>query len=61
MVHVIMVHKPREPANETSSYRPIGVLPVLSNIFEIILLSGLLQIILTQYPMISPDFVQIMQ
>lgn len=39
---VIMVPKPGKPAHEITSYRPISLLPVISKMFEKILLSRLL-------------------
>lgn len=35
---IIMVHKPGKPPNDISSYRPISLLPILSKVFEKILL-----------------------
>jgi len=37
---VIMVLKPGKPATETASYRPISLLPLLSKLFEKLLLKG---------------------
>jgi hypothetical protein len=36
---IIMIPKPGKPINETTSYRPISLLPLLSKIFERVLLS----------------------
>ena len=38
---IIMIHKPGKPPNETSSYRPISLLPIPSKIFERLLLTRL--------------------
>jgi hypothetical protein len=35
---VLMIHKPGKPANEVTSYRPISLLPILSKVFEKLLL-----------------------
>jgi hypothetical protein len=35
---IIMIPKPRKPANELNSYRPISLLPVTSKLFEKLLL-----------------------
>lgn len=40
---IIMVHKEGKPANEVGSYRPISLLPVISKLFEKVLLSRMLQ------------------
>lgn len=42
---IIMVHKDGKPANEVGSYRPISLLPVLSKLFEKILLSRMLKVL----------------
>jgi hypothetical protein len=42
---VIMLLKPEKPATEVTSYRPISLLPVLSNLFEKLLLKRLKPII----------------
>lgn len=42
---VTMVHKPGKPPEEPTSYRPISLLPVLSKMFERILLSRILPIL----------------
>jgi hypothetical protein len=36
---IVMLPKPGKPANETSSYRPISLLPIPSKIFEKLLLN----------------------
>lgn len=38
---IIMINKPNKPQNEVSSYRPISLLPILSKVFEKILLKRL--------------------
>lgn len=38
---IIMIHKPGKPASQVTSYRPISLLPVLSKVFERILLQRL--------------------
>jgi hypothetical protein len=37
-VQIIMIHKPGKPPNRVTSYRPISLLPIMSKIFERILL-----------------------
>lgn len=43
---IIMIPKPAKPINLVSSYRPISLLPVMSKIFEKILLTRLKPILL---------------
>jgi len=38
---VIMIPKPRKPATEVTSYRPISLLPILSKLYEKLLLKRL--------------------
>jgi len=38
---VIMIPKPGKPVNEVTSYRPISLLPILSKLFEKLLLKRL--------------------
>jgi hypothetical protein len=38
---IIMIPKPGKPVNEVTSYRPIGLLPILSKISERLLLNGI--------------------
>lgn len=45
VAQVIMIQKPGKDPTETSSYRPISLLPILSKIFEKLLLKRLLTII----------------
>lgn len=45
VAEVIMISKPGKPPNETSSYRPISILPVISKLFEKLLVKRLNQII----------------
>lgn len=42
---IMMIHKMGKPANEVTSYRPISLLPVLSKLFEKVLLSRLLPVL----------------
>ncbi|MFP3031195.1 MAG: hypothetical protein ACEY3M_08715, partial [Wolbachia sp.] len=37
--HIIMIPKPGKPPTEVTSYRPISLLPILSKIFERLLLN----------------------
>lgn len=43
--HVIMIPKPGKPPTEATSYRPISLLPIMSKIFERLLLLKLNQIV----------------
>lgn len=45
MAEVIMSAKPGKPSQEVSSYRPISLLPVISKLFEKLLLKRLKTII----------------
>lgn len=45
IAEVVMLHKPGKPPHEKSSYRPISLLPIMSKVFEKILLSRLKPII----------------
>lgn len=45
VAEVIMILKPGKPPNEASSYRPISLLPILSKLYEKILLKRLMPII----------------
>jgi hypothetical protein len=38
LAQIIMIHKPGKPPHRVTSYRPISLLPLLSKIFERILL-----------------------
>ncbi|KAJ8737403.1 hypothetical protein PYW07_000674 [Mythimna separata] len=38
---IVMIHKPGKPANEASSYRPISLTPVLSKLWEKVILNRL--------------------
>jgi hypothetical protein len=42
---ILMIHKLGKPANEVTSYRPISLLPILSKMFEKLLLHRLLPIL----------------
>lgn len=42
---ILMVHKVGKPANEVTSYRPISLLPVLSKVFEKLLLHRMLPLL----------------
>ncbi|KAL4127101.1 hypothetical protein QTP88_011299 [Uroleucon formosanum] len=42
---IIMIHKPNKPADTTSSYRPISLLPFLAKILEKLILKRILPII----------------
>lgn len=42
---IIMIHKPNKPADSTSSYRPISLLPFLAKILEKLILKRILSII----------------
>lgn len=50
---IIMIFKEGKPTNEVSSYRPISLLPVISKVFEKILLSRMVKIL--QQRTIIPD------
>lgn len=50
---IIMIHKPGKPAHEVSSYRPISLLPILSKLFEKVLLRRLSSVLKEKY--IIPD------
>ena len=52
IAQVITILKPGKPLNEVTSYRPISLLPVLSKVFEKLLLQRLKSIL----PEIIPDF-----
>ena len=41
VAEVIMIQKPNKPPNEATSYRPISILPILSKLFEKLLLKRL--------------------
>ena len=41
VAEVIMIQKPNKPPNEVTSYRPISILPILSKLFEKLLLKRL--------------------
>lgn len=45
VAEVIMIHKPGKPLNETNSYRPISLLPLLSKLFEKILFARMKPVI----------------
>lgn len=45
MAEVIMIPKPGKSLNETASYRPISLLPIVSKLFEKLLLKRLKPII----------------
>lgn len=45
VAQIILIHKPGKPTEETSSYRPISLLPIISKILEKILLKRLLPIL----------------
>ena len=45
VAEVIMIHKPGKPPHEASSYRPISLLPVISKLFERLLLKRMKPII----------------
>lgn len=45
VAEIIMLHKPGKPPNEVKSYRPISLLPIISKVFEKILLKRLKPII----------------
>jgi hypothetical protein len=42
---IILILKPGKPPNELTSYLPISLLPVVSNVFEKLLLKRLLPIV----------------
>jgi len=41
VVEIIMIQKPGKPAELAESYRPVSLLPVLSKLFEKLLLSSI--------------------
>jgi hypothetical protein len=41
VAQTILILKPGKPPNELTSYRPISLLPIVSKVFENILLKGL--------------------
>ena len=45
MAEMIMVLKPGKPPNEVSSYRPISLLPIMSKLFEKLVLKRLTPIL----------------
>jgi hypothetical protein len=45
VAEIIMIQKPGKPPNEKTSYRPISLLPIVSKIFEKLLLRRLKPII----------------
>jgi hypothetical protein len=45
VAEVIMILKPRKPPHDTASYRPISLLPVMSKLFEKLLIKRLKPII----------------
>jgi hypothetical protein len=42
VAQIILILKPGKPPNELTSYRPISLLPIISKVFEKILLKRLL-------------------
>jgi hypothetical protein len=45
VAQIILILKPGKPPNELASYRPIGLLPIVSKVFENILLKMLLSLV----------------
>lgn len=53
---IIMIHKLGKPAHEVTSYRPISLLPILSKLFEKILLRRLLPILASNHTIPDHQF-----
>lgn len=51
-----MIHKAGKPANEVTSYRPFGLLPILSKFFEKLLLRRILPILRETDMILSHQF-----
>jgi hypothetical protein len=45
VTQIILILKPRKPPNELTSYRPISLLPIVSKVFEKLLLKRFLPMI----------------